>query len=120
MIIPVPLSRLRLAERGYNQAAMLAFPFSLLLEKKYQPSALKKIVETRTQVGLNIAERNTNMKNAFKANPDIVSGKSILLIDDVMTTGVTLNECARALLEARATEVNALTLARTKFNDKII
>jgi ComF family protein len=120
LVVPVPLSRRRLAERGYNQAAMLAFPLSLLLETKYRPGALRKIVETRTQVGLNIAERNTNMKNAFKANPVIVSGKSILLIDDVMTTGATLNECARALLQAGAVKVNALTLARTKINDKII
>ncbi len=120
MIIPVPLSRRRLSERGYNQAALLAYPLALLLQKQYRPGALKKVVETRTQVGLNIAERNINMKDAFQANPVIVAGKSILLIDDVITTGATLNECARALIIAQAVEVNALTLARTKINDKII
>jgi ComF family protein len=120
MIIPVPLSRRRLSERGYNQAAMLAFPLSLILQKQYRSGGLIKVAETRTQVGLNIAERNMNMKDAFKANPRIIAGKSILLIDDVMTTGATLNEGARALLMAQAVEVNALTLARTKINDKII
>jgi competence protein ComFC len=119
VIVPVPLSRRRFAERGYNQAAMLAFPLSLRMRTPYKPAALKKIVETKTQVGLNIAERNSNMKNAFQADSKLVSGKSILLIDDVMTTGATLNECSRALIAAGALEVNALTLARTRINDKI-
>lgn len=119
IIIPVPLSRERFAERGYNQAAMLAFPLSLILQKKYQPGGLKKVLETKTQVGLNIQERQVNIKNAFHSNPKIVKGKSILLIDDVMTTGATLNECGRALLSSGAIEVNALTLARTRFKDNI-
>jgi competence protein ComFC len=119
LVVPVPLSRKRLSERGYNQAAMLAFPLALIMMKKYQPKALKKIIETKTQVGLNIAERNINMKNAFQAFSNFAAGKSILLVDDVMTTGATLNDCSRALIEAGAIEVNALTLARTRFKDKI-
>lgn len=119
IIIPVPLSHERFVERGYNQAAMLAFPLSLILKKKYHSGGLKKVLETKTQVGLNITERQQNIKNAFHANPKIVEGKSILLIDDVMTTGATLNECSRALLASGAIEVNALTLARTRFKDNI-
>lgn len=98
---------------------MLAIPLSLRLSKKYNSHALKKIIETKTQVGLNIAERNINMANAFQADSKLVAGKSILLVDDVMTTGATLNECSRALMIAGALEVNGITLARTRFIDKI-
>jgi predicted amidophosphoribosyltransferase len=68
--------------------------------------------ETRSQVGLSAEERKENVANAFYSDPDLVAGKSILLMDDVATTGATLSSCADALLNAGASSVFALTLAR--------
>jgi competence protein ComFC len=112
LIVPVPLSTRRSRERGYNQAALLARPMALALGLPYRPCALKRVRETRTQVGLSIAQRRTNVKGAFLANPTLVAGKSVILIDDVITTGATMNEAGKALKQAGASRVVALTLAK--------
>ncbi len=112
VVVPIPLAATRRAERGYNQAALLARPVALALGLAYHPGAVRRVRETQTQVGLNFSERQKNVKDAFRGNTTLVMGKTILLVDDVMTTGATLNACAEALQAAGAARVFALTLAR--------
>jgi competence protein ComFC len=112
LVLPVPISLSRRAERGYNQAALLARPIALCFGLKYRPQALKKSRETRSQVGLTVEERRANVLGAFVAEKSIVKGKNILVVDDVTTSGATLNACGQALRMAGANEVYCLTLAR--------
>lgn len=108
----VPLSKERLRERGYNQAAFLARPFAYAIHKPYLPKLLYRKRNTRTQVGLNASERRQNVNNAFGAHPEQVREKKILVIDDVTTTGSTISACAQALRQAGASAVYGLTLSR--------
>lgn len=112
MVIPVPLNRKRIKERGYNQSYLLALPFSLIIKKPLKKQALYRLKETRPQVGLNRHERLINVSEAFVANPQQVKGKNILLIDDVTTTGATLEACASALKLGGANDIVGFTLAR--------
>ena len=112
LVTAVPLSTARMRERGYNQAAMLAFPLALSLGTPYRPGCLKRVRETLTQVGLTRTERRDNVSGAFRAAPVLVKGKCILVVDDVTTTGSTISACAEALLEGGASEVYVVTLAR--------
>lgn len=112
LVIPVPLSNQRLKSRGYNQSALIAKPAAARLEVSYRPYGLKRVLDTPSQVGLSAEERRRNVLRAFAAEPKIVSTRSILLVDDVMTTGSTLSACANALLNAGATTVYAITIAR--------
>ena len=111
-VIPVPLGNKRHRDRGYNQVGMIALPLALKLGIKYIPNGLIRIRETESQVGLNFKERIINVKDAFLANSRQVSGKNILLIDDVATTGATLKSCTNALRMGGATNVFAITVAR--------
>jgi competence protein ComFC len=111
-IVPVPLSRKRKRTRGYNQAALLARPLSLATGIEYRPNALGRIRETVSQVGLSGQERLKNVSGAFTARPELVQGKKIMVIDDITTTGATIQHCATALLSAGAVEVYGLTVAR--------
>jgi len=113
LIMPVPLGVARLAERGYNQATLLARPLALAVNLPFSYKALSRIRDTASQVDLNLRERKENVKGAFQAKHAAVAGKSILVIDDVATSGSTINECAGALLDAGANLVYGLTLART-------
>jgi competence protein ComFC len=112
LVVPVPLGVARFAERGYNQAALIARPIALALRLPYQPKALEKVRETRSQVDLNVAERKQNVAGAFQAHAVWVGGSSVLVIDDVTTSGSTLDACAAALFAAGAKQVYGLTLAR--------
>lgn len=112
LVSAVPLSKARLQERGYNQSGLLAKPFAYAIQKLYQPNAIQRMRETRSQVGLSIQERHTNVQDAFWGNTQLVKGKTILIIDDVTTTGATINACAQALAGAGAAAVYGLTLAR--------
>lgn len=112
LIVPVPLSPNRRRQRGYNQAEILAFPLALAIHKPLISRALIKQRETPSQVGRSANERQENVKDAFFAHPRFVSGRSILLVDDVVTTGATMSACAEALLNAGAHSVYGLTLAR--------
>jgi ComF family protein len=114
LVVPVPLSKARIKQRGYNQAAVIAYPLSLTLGRPYRSKALTRIRETRSQVGLSIQERFLNVENAFASDTPTVSGKSILLVDDVTTTGSTLNACASALFVHDAKRVYCLTVARAR------
>lgn len=111
LVVPVPLGKHRLRERGYNQVAMIAKPLAMGLGVTYSPRALKRRKETRSQVGLSREERKHNVHSAFQADPG-VRGKIILIIDDVSTTGSTLSSGADAFYESGARDVYALTVAR--------
>ncbi len=111
-IIPVPLHPIRLRERGYNQSALLAKSLSRYLGVPVIEGALERIRYTRSQVGLSAQERRENVKGAFKADPAKIAGLDLILVDDVCTTGATLEECGFALKEAGAGRVWGVTLAR--------
>lgn len=112
LVIPVPLGKKRLKERGYNQVAMVAQPLAYALDLEYAPKALWKARETRSQVGLNISQRKENVDQAYQADPKTVRQRSILLMDDVATTGSTIVSCTSALNDAGARSVQVLTIAR--------
>jgi len=112
MITSVPLGHERLSVRGYNQAALLAWPLALYLQKPFVPGLLERVRETQSQVGLNLTQRQENMAGAFTARSRKAAGKNILVIDDVTTTGATMNACASALNAVGASAVYGLTLAR--------
>ena len=112
ILMPVPLGKNRLKERGYNQVGLVARPLAYRLGMKYEPNALWKVRETRSQVGLTVSQRRENVQNAYQADPQIVNRKSILVMDDVATTGATIFSCTEALLSAGAQEIYVLTIAR--------
>lgn len=111
-IIPVPLSQQRMRERGYNQAGLIALPLSRIMQWKYLPDALQRVRHTRSQVGLSAVERRENVRSAFMAHAEKVQNKTILLFDDVATTGATLHSASQALMSAGASRVYALTVAK--------
>lgn len=112
LLIPVPLGKNRLKERGYNQVGLVAEPLAYELGWRYAPKVLWKSRETRSQVGLSISQRRENVLDAYQADPEFVKRKSILLMDDVATTGSTIQSCTQVLLAAGTREVYALTVAR--------
>ena len=112
MVIPAPLGKKRLQERGYNQVALVARPLAHELGWEYAPQALRKKRETRSQVGLTISQRGENVLDVYQADPSKVKQRSILLMDDVSTTGSTISSATDALLFAGAEVVYALTIAR--------
>jgi ComF family protein len=112
VLVPIPLSPQRLSERGYNQVDLIARPLAMFHQWNYAPGALRRVKSTRSQVGLTVEQRRENVQNAFQANPHLVRNKKVLLMDDVATTGATLISASRALVEAGACYVYALTAAR--------
>ncbi len=117
VLVPVPLHWWRLQKRGFNQSELLAFGLAKLLKLKVMPYALTRHRRTKTQHELPKTRRQDNVRNAFKANKRFVSGKSVILIDDVCTSGATISACALALFEAGATSVTALTLAKVRLRE---
>jgi len=112
-IAPVPLHPLKLREREFNQAARLGAPLAAATGIPLNEKILCRTALTATQTLLTRAERAMNMKNAFAVRPDVVlTGKKIILVDDVFTTGATTSECARALRAAGAADVCVWTVAR--------
>jgi len=111
-IVPIPLSRQRLMERGYNQVDLIAHPLARLMGWRYNCGALQRSRHTHSQVGLAGAERRKNVLGAFKAEPRFVIGKTILLVDDIATTGATLGSASASLMDAGAGMVYALTVSR--------
>lgn len=115
LLIPVPLHWRRLYKRGFNQSSLLAQRVGKLGNKPVSLNVLKRIHNTPSQGNLSLEERIKNMKECFKVvRPEKIKNKSILLIDDVMTTGATLNACAKTLLKAGAEKVTVLCVARVK------
>nr|WP_209280208.1 ComF family protein [Desulfobaculum xiamenense] len=111
LVVPVPLHPRRLRHRGYNQSLELARAVCRP-GCELAPQALTRRVETVPQLGLSAARRRENVRGAFEADA-CVAGRAILLVDDVMTTGGTLEAATRALLRAGAARVEVLVLART-------
>ena len=113
VITGVPLHRVRLRERGYDQARMLAMAISEQLGIEHVDGALKRKRNTRPQAQLPLEERNRNVNGAFCVpDPAGIEDRTVLLIDDVATTGLTLSSCAHALAGAGARDVLALTFTR--------
>lgn len=114
LVVPVPLHTRRLLGRGFNQSTELARELGKCLDRPLCNRGLIRIRNTVPQTRLGLAERRTNIKGAFRADPGLVQGKVILLVDDVYTTGATLTECARTLRRAGASGVDVLVLARAQ------
>ncbi|HSR47266.1 MAG TPA: double zinc ribbon domain-containing protein [Anaerolineales bacterium] len=111
-IVPVPLGAKRERQRGYNQAELLGRALARSMLRPLVPRAAARVRETASQVGLDPVARRSNVAGAFRGDPDLVRGHSILLVDDVHTTGATLASCAEALLLAGADDVVGATVAR--------
>ncbi len=112
VIIPVPLHPKKLRKRGYNQSECFAEGLSQSLKVPYDTKSLKRNTETQTQTRKHRFERFENVNNVFKViKPEQITGKHILLVDDVITTGSTLVACAEALLEQPGTTVSIATIA---------
>ena len=114
-IIPVPLHRLRLLKRRYNQASIMAHYLGRECNIPVLHQALLRTRSTQTQGHLNFEQRRKNVKSAFAVNDKYksrIEGKTLILIDDVYTTGSTVKECTKALRKAGAKSVHILTLAR--------
>lgn len=116
MVVPVPLAKQRRTRRGFNQSEKIAADFTRNTGLPHEPRALMKQRETAQQVGLDAAQRRLNLSGAFAAEPSLVRGKRILLLDDVMTTGSTFAECSAVLLEAGAKSVKCLSVATTRID----
>jgi len=117
LIVPVPLHKRRLRERGFNQAVVLAREIARRLTLPLDVWSLRRAVETIPQVDLARQERIHNVRGAFVLRrPERIVGQRILLIDDVCTTGSTLQECASLLRRGKAKAVTALTVARAVMN----
>lgn len=114
LIVPVPLHARRLRERGYNQAALLAHRLAVAAMMPIDETALTRVRATGSQVETHSREeRLENMRGAFQCtHPELVKGRDVVLVDDVCTTGATLEDCARALRVAGAASIHAIVLAR--------
>jgi ComF family protein len=113
IMLPVPLHVQRLRWRGFNQAQLLARPLAHAAGVRLDPYSLERVRPTRPQVELDEKERRHNVAGAFRVlRPKAVAGRRVLLVDDVYTTGATVDECSRVLLRAGAQSVDVLALAR--------
>ncbi|MBL7075628.1 ComF family protein [candidate division KSB1 bacterium] len=111
-IVPIPLHPRKLRERGYNQSQLVAQEFARVVGIPVGKNLVKRQRYTQTQTQLSAEERKVNVDGAFRVMlKDKVKGKSILLVDDVLTTGATLNACARELVLNGAREVRGLAIA---------
>lgn len=114
VVVPVPLHRWRQLKRRYNQAALLSRFICHYLTLEHQPLALERVRKTAQQVGLTRRERAENVRGAFRATPTgimRITGRPVLLVDDVLTTGATMEAASRACLRAGAKSVRVLTFA---------
>lgn len=114
-IVPLPLHPVRLADRGFNQAEYLCRGISPIIKAPVLPRLIKRVVNTVTQTSLNVKQRKKNVAGAFKVKKGIqIKDKVILLVDDVKTTGATINECACELMKFGPSKIIAATLAVVK------
>jgi ComF family protein len=113
IIIPVPISKKRYKQRGYNQSGIFAKDLARELEIKYLENVLIKLKDNIAQSLLNQDEREKNVQNVYKAiSVEKIVNKNILLVDDIFTTGSTLNECSKVLKEAGASNIGVFTIAK--------
>jgi len=113
VLVPVPLHLRRLRERGYNQSSLLARELGKLIVLPVVDDGLHRLKDSLPQARTTtVEERRRNVTNAFACRDDVLSGRSVILIDDVCTSGATLEACAKAVKSAGAVSVWGLTLAR--------
>jgi ComF family protein len=115
VLVPVPLHWRRGWSRRYNQSGALARVISRQSGVRLASDALRRVRSTEQQVGLSRAQRATNVQGAFKVSPDRaaeIQGRHVILVDDVLTSGATVDACARSLLRAKAAQVDVLVFAR--------
>jgi ComF family protein len=111
-LVPVPLHQLRKTERGFNQSKYIANGISKKIKLKVRGNLLKRVKYTETQTNLTLTEREQNIAEAFKVRYErAIKNNSFLLVDDVITTGATIRECGRVLLEAGANKIYACSAA---------
>ena len=112
--VPVPLHPRRVRERGFNQSELLSEALATAASIPHRPRLLVKRTPTRSQTGLGLRDRRRNLRDTFALGRGAsVVGKRILLVDDIYTTGCTVEECARVLRRGGARAVGVVTLART-------
>lgn len=117
VVVPVPLHPARLVERGYNQAALLARALARWIDTPLAPLALRRSLRTSRQTDLAREARAANVANAFVVHPpSLIYGRSVVLVDDVETTGATLDACRRALEAAGARLVVSAVVARAELD----
>jgi ComF family protein len=116
-IIPMPLHPARLKERGFNQSLLLAEKVSRELNIKLLPHACQRVRDTPSQSSLKWKERDKNVRGAFSCEVDL-TGKRVALVDDVMTTGASLNALAKVIQKAGATHIETWIIARTLPHNK--
>lgn len=112
LLIPVPLHKSRYRERGFNQSEIIAEEISKTTGVSLLREGLKRKKNTKDQTNLSPQQREQNVRGAFVVTqPGIINGKNIILVDDVITTGATMNECARMLKQAGAEKILGMTIA---------
>lgn len=111
-ILPVPMHVSKLKQRGYNQVTLMARELGWMMKKPVFEDVLHRTVDTQSQFELKGRERWQNVADVFSADAALVNNKTILLLDDIMTTGATLNACAKALKSAGSGNIYVFTLAR--------
>lgn len=116
LILPVPLHRRRLKKRGFNQSQLLCEEIARQLKIPILPDLVIRCVDTRPMKDLNVRERQNNLKKAFKMGQNDVKLKTILIVDDIYTTGITTDEISRLLLSAGADKTYVLTLGSDNEN----
>ena len=115
----VPMHKMKKFKRGYNQSELLAKEIAKNFKVPCISKAIVKIKQTKSQAKLNYKERQTNLSSAFECNkPELIKGRSILLVDDIFTTGATTNECAKTLYNAGAKEISVITFAHTTLKNE--
>ena len=113
IIVPVPISKKRFKYRGYNQSLLFAKEIAKTLDVKLEKNLLVKQLDNKAQSTLSKEKREKNVKNVYKIKTSKnVANKNILLIDDIFTTGATVNECSKILREAMAQKIDVLTIAK--------
>jgi ComF family protein len=113
ILVPVPLHRVRLWSRGFNQSALVARELSRRLQLDSDPLALRRTRRTPPLKGMSLSQRRKTVAGAFRVDdPDRVKGRTVILVDDVLTTGSTADACARALRRAGAARVELVSWAR--------
>ena len=113
IIIPVPISKKRLKERGYNQSSIYAKAVAQTFKIQYEDSTLKKVKNNIPQSMLSQEDRMKNVQDVYEiTNAKTIINKKILLIDDIFTTGSTANECSRVLIKADKKKIGVLTIAK--------
>jgi ComF family protein len=105
ILIPVPLAQSRLRERGYNQSQVIGSHMAKIMHTPLVVSSLQRTRSTASQVGLSVVQRRENVHDAFRADSQSLDGRIVLLLDDVLTSGATMQACAAALYQAGARQV---------------